>query len=62
MKQFIKRGVSPSKFRQGVIHLAEWFIIASAILIICAFVAGVIVGVKIGMDISYYKGDDDFHV
>ena len=42
--------------------MAEWFIIASAILIICAFAAGVIVGVKIGLDISYYKGDDDFHV
>ena len=47
---------------KGVIQLAEWFVIASAILIICAFAAGVIVGVKIGLDISYLKGDDNFHV
>ena len=42
--------------------IPEWFVISCAIIVICAFCLGIIVGVKIGIDVSYWKGDDDYHV
>lgn len=42
--------------------IPEWMVIATAILIVFAFAIGVIVGVKMGLDIAYRKDDDDFHV
>lgn len=38
--------------------VSEWIIIAAAILIICAFALGVIVGVCMGLDISVNVSDD----
>lgn len=41
--------------------IAEWFVIACGIIIVCAFALGVIVGVKMGLDMSADR-EDDFHV
>lgn len=42
--------------------IPEWFAIACGIIVICAFALGVIVGVKMGLDISWDREDDNFHV
>lgn len=47
--------------------IQEWLVIASAILIICAFAVGVVVGVCMGLDMFSKASDDiwredDFHV